>query len=101
MEEAPELLQIIEDGLLTLRAERTSAKVHDIMRAAHSLKGGAASVELPTIKDLAHRLEDIFKAFSCNGTLKGCVSQELQKGPKDSMQALINATEPEPRKLHV
>ena len=45
--------------------------------------------------------EDIFKAFSCNGTLKGCVSQELQKGPKDSMQALINATEPEPRKLHV
>ncbi len=63
IEEAPELLQIIENGLLTLRADRTSAKVHEIMRAAHSIKGGAASVELPTIKDLAHRLEDIFKAF--------------------------------------
>ncbi len=69
VEEAPELLQIIEDGLLTLRAERTSAKVHDIMRAAHSLKGGAASVELPTIKDLAHRLEDIFKAFYNEATV--------------------------------
>ncbi|MEB3311159.1 MAG: Hpt domain-containing protein [Snowella sp.] len=63
IEEAPELLQIIENGLLTLRADRTSAKVHEIMRAAHSIKGGAASVELPTIKDLSHRLEDIFKAF--------------------------------------
>jgi chemotaxis family two-component system sensor histidine kinase/response regulator PixL len=69
VEEAPELLQTIEDGLLTLRAERTSAKVHDIMRAAHSLKGGAASVELPTIKDLAHRLEDIFKAFYNEATV--------------------------------
>jgi chemotaxis family two-component system sensor histidine kinase/response regulator PixL len=39
------------------------------MRAAHSLKGGAASVELPTIKDLAHRLEDIFKAFYNEATV--------------------------------
>ncbi|MFM7575716.1 MAG: Hpt domain-containing protein, partial [Microcystaceae cyanobacterium] len=63
IEEAPELLQTIEDGLLTLRAERTQGKVHEMMRAAHSLKGGAASVELPVIKEISHRLEDIFKAF--------------------------------------
>ena len=69
VEEAPELLHSIEDGLLTLRTERSSARVHDIMRAAHSLKGGAASVELPTIRDLAHRLEDIFKAFYNEATV--------------------------------
>ncbi|NJP17679.1 MAG: hybrid sensor histidine kinase/response regulator [Hydrococcus sp. CRU_1_1] len=63
IEEAPELLHIIENGLLTLREERTTSKVHEIMRAAHSLKGGAASVELNAIKTLAHRLEDIFKAL--------------------------------------
>ncbi len=63
IEEAPELLQIIESGLLTLADDRSTSKVHEIMRAAHSLKGGAASVELDTIKTLAHRLEDIFKAF--------------------------------------
>ncbi len=63
IEEAPELLQTIEDGLLTLRSERTQGKVHEMMRAAHSLKGGAASVELPVIKEISHRLEDIFKAF--------------------------------------
>lgn len=63
IEEAPELLQIIEAGLLTLRQEKNTAKVHALMRAAHSLKGGAASVELEAIKTLAHRLENIFKAL--------------------------------------
>ena len=63
LEEAPELLQVIEVDLLTLRQERSTAKVHNLMRAAHSLKGGSASVGLETIKTLAHRLENIFKAF--------------------------------------
>ncbi|HBB32778.1 MAG TPA: hybrid sensor histidine kinase/response regulator [Cyanobacteria bacterium UBA8803] len=61
--EAPELLHVIEAGLLTLRHDRTTAKVHDLMRAAHSIKGGAASVELEAIASLAHRLENIFKAL--------------------------------------
>ncbi len=63
IQEAPELLQVIEAGLLTIRQEKTIPKVHDLMRAAHSLKGGAASVELATIEALAHRLETIFKAL--------------------------------------
>jgi len=61
--EASELLQVIEHGLLKLSFERSTAKVHNLMRAAHSLKGGAASVGLETIKTLAHRLENIFKAL--------------------------------------
>lgn len=63
IEEAPELLQIIEMGLLTIGQERTPAKIHEIMRAAHSLKGGAASVGLEAVKIIAHHLEDIFKAL--------------------------------------
>jgi two-component system, chemotaxis family, sensor histidine kinase and response regulator PixL len=63
IEEAPELLHNIESGLLTIREERSTAKVHEIMRAAHSLKGGAASVELNAIKKIAHRLEDAVKAL--------------------------------------
>jgi chemotaxis family two-component system sensor histidine kinase/response regulator PixL len=63
IEEAPELLQIIEAGLLMLRFDRSTALVHELMRAAHSLKGGAASVELEAIALLAHRLENIFKAL--------------------------------------
>lgn len=63
IQEAPELLQLIESELLTLTTERSIAKVHNMMRAAHSIKGGAASVGLDTIKTLAHSLEDIFKAL--------------------------------------
>jgi chemotaxis protein histidine kinase CheA len=61
--EAPELLQNIESGLLTLRQDYGTAKVHSIMRSAHSIKGGAAGVGLDGIKSIAHRLEDIFKAL--------------------------------------
>ncbi|HHP7245485.1 MAG TPA: response regulator [Elainellaceae cyanobacterium] len=63
IEEAPELLQSIESGILTLRQERDTSKVHSIMRAAHSIKGGSASVGLEAIKTIAHRLETIFKAL--------------------------------------
>jgi two-component system, chemotaxis family, sensor histidine kinase and response regulator PixL len=63
IEEASELLQTIETGLLTLQEDRAPAKVHEIMRAAHSLKGGAASVGLDAIRDLSHRLEDFFRAL--------------------------------------
>jgi chemotaxis family two-component system sensor histidine kinase/response regulator PixL len=40
IEEAAELLHIIEMGLLDLRNERSTAKIHEVMRAAHSIKGG-------------------------------------------------------------
>lgn len=63
LEEAPELLHELETGLLSLRQERSTAKVHNLMRAAHSIKGGAASVGLGTIAKIAHRLETILKAL--------------------------------------
>ncbi|PPS45525.1 hybrid sensor histidine kinase/response regulator [Chroococcidiopsis sp. TS-821] len=63
IQEAPELLQAIETDLLTLREDRNTAKIHNMMRAAHSIKGGAASVGLDVIKTLAHSLEDIFKGL--------------------------------------
>ena len=63
IQEASELLQVIEAELLTLQSERSQHKVHNLMRAAHSIKGGSACVGLETITTLAHRLEDIFKAL--------------------------------------
>ncbi|HEY9693087.1 MAG TPA: response regulator [Oculatellaceae cyanobacterium] len=63
IQEAPELLQVIETELLDLKQNRTAGKIHNMMRAAHSIKGGSASVGLDAIKTLSHRLEDIFKAL--------------------------------------
>ncbi|MEH2110915.1 hybrid sensor histidine kinase/response regulator [Nostoc sp.] len=61
--EAPELVQIIEQELFSLSESYSTAKVHNLMRATHTLKGGAANVGLEVIKMIAHFLEDVFKAL--------------------------------------
>jgi len=63
LQEAPELLQALEQDLLSLRENYSLNKVHNLMRITHTLKGAAASVGLETIKSVAHYLEDIFKAL--------------------------------------
>lgn len=63
IQEAPELLQVLETGLLALNQQRSPSQVHNLMRAAHSLKGGASSVGLDAIATIAHRLEHILKAL--------------------------------------
>ncbi|MGK7932998.1 MAG: response regulator [Microcystaceae cyanobacterium] len=107
IEEAPELLQMIESGLLTLKEERNTQTVHEIMRAAHSIKGGAASVELDHIKTLAHRLEDIFKALYDDSVvidteletlllqgydcLRNPLEEQMATGEHDGEAAIANA----------
>jgi two-component system, chemotaxis family, sensor histidine kinase and response regulator PixL len=63
LEEAPELLQILETGLLNLKQKLSPALVHDLMRSAHSLKGGAATVGLDALAMIAHRLESILRGL--------------------------------------
>jgi two-component system, chemotaxis family, sensor histidine kinase and response regulator PixL len=62
-QEALDLLQILEDGLLNLRTQYDIPHIHELMRAAHSIKGGASSVQLPGIGKIAHKLEDVFRAL--------------------------------------
>ncbi|MBA2750572.1 MAG: Hpt domain-containing protein, partial [Tatlockia sp.] len=61
--EAPELLENIERDLYSLGEDRSNAKVHNLMRMTHTLKGSAACVGLETIKTVAHYLEDVFKTL--------------------------------------
>jgi two-component system, chemotaxis family, sensor histidine kinase and response regulator PixL len=63
VQEAPELLQALEQGLLDFQQHRSITQVHTLLRATHTLKGAATSVELETIATVAHSLEDIFKAL--------------------------------------
>ena len=44
--EVPKMLQTIETELVTLSVDRSVTKVNNLMRAAHSIKGGAASLGL-------------------------------------------------------
>ncbi|AFY90784.1 hybrid sensor histidine kinase/response regulator [Chroococcidiopsis thermalis] len=61
LQEAPQLLQVLEEELLNLKAEWSMNKVHTLMRVTHTLKGSAACVGLDSIKQIAHSFEDIFR----------------------------------------
>lgn len=63
LQEAPELLQALEQGLLNLKQDCTINQINNLMRATHTLKGAATSVELTTIATVAHSLEDIFRSL--------------------------------------
>lgn len=62
LEEAAEHIQIIEQGLqgpqFTVQAPQT---IHQLIRASHSIKGGAAMLGFSSIQRIAHRLEDYLK----------------------------------------
>ncbi|MDJ0702654.1 MAG: response regulator [Leptolyngbyaceae cyanobacterium MO_188.B28] len=106
--EAPELLQTIEQDLLTLKEDRSLNKVYNLMRATHTLKAMAASVDLQTIHQLAHDLEDVFNTlhnparvidsaleallFRCYECLRLLLTAELNHTPLDQGQVSDQAT---------
>ncbi|MER3588727.1 MAG: hybrid sensor histidine kinase/response regulator [Mastigocladus sp. ERB_26_1] len=61
--EAPELLHQVEQELFSLSTDFSNAKVHNLMRATHTIKGGAANVGLEVISKVAHYLEDVVKSL--------------------------------------
>ena len=64
LEEIPGLLETIEQELLALENnQERSLKVNNLMRATHTIKGGAANVELDKIERIAHRLEDVLRSL--------------------------------------
>ena len=63
--EAEDYLRIIESELLGLSNNPLAARSWEAtLRAAHSLKGGAAMMEFNTLSHFAHRLEDFFKVLN-------------------------------------
>jgi len=62
--EARENLAVIEEGLLVLEQRPDDGETLDsVFRAAHTIKGGAATVGLAAMRDTAHSIEDIFDAL--------------------------------------
>jgi chemosensory pili system protein ChpA (sensor histidine kinase/response regulator) len=62
LDEAEECFDLIESNLLGLANTAVdSQKLDLILRAAHSVKGGAGMMGFPPLSRVAHRLEDFFK----------------------------------------
>ncbi len=75
LEEVEEHIKIIESALLELASSKSN-RLDAILRAAHSIKGGAAMMGFQTLSDLAHRLEDFFKVLEAQPSL---INQEVEK----------------------
>jgi chemosensory pili system protein ChpA (sensor histidine kinase/response regulator) len=65
LEEATDYLNTLEGILLEIDNNKRIELEHinAAMRAAHSIKGGAAMMGFRVLSDLAHRLEDAFKVL--------------------------------------
>ncbi|MEG4271535.1 MULTISPECIES: Hpt domain-containing protein [unclassified Microcoleus] len=62
IEEATEQIQIIEPGLQDIQNTLPyPQRIHQLIRASHSIKGGAAMLGFSSIQRMAHRLEDYLK----------------------------------------
>ena len=62
LDEATDYLDTLESGLLGLGTGAVADKQLDgLLRAAHSIKGGAAMMGYKTLASLGHHLEDYFK----------------------------------------
>ncbi|MEO0394795.1 MAG: hybrid sensor histidine kinase/response regulator [Cyanobacteria bacterium P01_A01_bin.137] len=91
LQEASELLQQIDHELQTLRQDFGVQKMHSLMRAAHTLKGAAASVGLDTIKTTTHSLEDAFKALCVPDATLTTPVEGLIFEAYDCLQLLLSA----------
>ncbi|MFM7472270.1 MAG: ATP-binding protein, partial [Nodosilinea sp.] len=68
IEEARDHLHTIEQGLLNLQSTVDDGEMmNELFRAAHSVKGGAAMLNLHSIHRTSHRLEDFFKLLKDSG----------------------------------
>ncbi|WP_009633414.1 hybrid sensor histidine kinase/response regulator [Synechocystis sp. PCC 7509] len=76
LEEAEEHIAKIESALLELASTKSDRLFDAILRAAHSLKGGAAMMGFQTLSSLAHRLEDFFKILKIKPSL---IDPEVEK----------------------
>lgn len=87
VEEATELLQTLEQGLINLSQEHEIQKLHKLMRAAHSIKGGAACIGLVGIQKIAHDLENGIRALYNQDTVFDLELENLLLRAYDSLQS--------------
>jgi two-component system chemotaxis sensor kinase CheA len=69
VDESNEQIEAIERGLLELEGgTSTTSTVNEVFRAAHTLKGSAATIGHRRMADLTHAMEDVFGALR-SGTI--------------------------------
>ena len=92
VEESLEHLADIEQDLLQLEkdgAEIDLERVNKLFRAAHSIKGGAGFIGLSTIRELAHRMENVLGAVRNRELAPNAVMVSALLSASDKLRALL------------
>jgi len=90
LEEARDHLNTIEQGLLNLQGTLNDQEMlKEVFRAAHSIKGGAAMLNLTSIQNTAHRLEDAFKILQSHPVQVDQKLESLFLGVSDTLKMLL------------
>ena len=107
VEEAVELLEWMERILLNFFLDHSVPKIRELLRAAHTLKGGAAQVNLTEIQTIAGNLEKSFRSLEQKNldidselvvllteayeSLRLPLQTQIQTGQYDGAEALAKA----------
>jgi chemosensory pili system protein ChpA (sensor histidine kinase/response regulator) len=90
LEEAQEYLDTLEAVVLGLSVTGVDPKKMDgALRAAHSIKGGAALMQFQLLSHTAHRLEDCFKILQARRPEVGEELESLLLSALDSIRQII------------
>ncbi len=100
VEEAAESLEVLDESLLTLSDSPTDAgALAEAFRRLHTLKGDAATVDLPHIAEFLHRLEDLFDTARREGLGVSARAVGLMLDATDLLREMLAAL-PDPRPAH-
>ncbi len=100
LDEMEEQIQLLEQGILKLEIDCENAEtVHQIFRAAHTLKGSAAAMGFENLKELTHKIENIFDLIrndqlQVNRTIIDIIFSSIDT-LKEQKSAIINGREDE------
>ncbi|QMU99615.1 chemotaxis protein CheA [Borrelia sp. A-FGy1] len=91
-EEAQNLVDTLEENIMSLEDDPNNAEtIDEIFRAAHTLKGSSASVDMMELSEFTHVVEDVFDAIRDN-KLKICNALvDLLLNSLDVIKAMLNS----------
>jgi len=94
VQEIAERLQAITAGLLQLELKPENMEIlHDVFRAAHSIKGAAKIMGLEKIARVAHAMEDVLEVLDRRGDVMTPAVNDLLLRGVDAIETLTAAAE--------
>lgn len=89
LQEAPELLQVLEAGFLNLHQRTEIDHIWNLMCTTHSIKGGAACAGMDAIQEYAHHLESCLKGLTEQPLPISLTTEELLLQALDYIKAAV------------